>query len=384
VATQLSTVLTAVRDRSRAFSKQNVPDAVLARGLSDYQRRLLSLALQRDPVYLAQVATVIIANSGSSAVGTVGANTVATGTQGGFPVSVANDGTVTRDTDTAGSAKELDFADATVLVDEFVPASSTTTTATKTAAGWTVNAYAGDYLDVVAGPGTGQRRLITSNTATVLSWADALTTSLTSASVVRIVAAAESVSETVGVVTTFPTTTMKLGYLTKLDASGTAYLDLTAPLVATIDAGVPLPPFKTLVGGSVRFTADSNSSEPSSIPFAITDYAHRYEPEGQYAGYVMAGQLFLCGTSLTWGDVASIELRYVPEPPALTARTDYFLLPDNAVPALTTYAAQFAALRSESVDPAPYAAEWKDAERTYLKDVAFSQRAVSRRLRSVW
>lgn len=378
MATQLSTILTAARDRNRGFSKEMVPDGVLARAITDFQRRLLSGALLRDPVYLSQVMTVIVSNTGTDAFGTRGAAV------GGFPVSVANDGTISRDSDTVGSATELDFTTAVVLVDEFVPASSTTTSVTKTAAGWTTNAYANDYLEVTAGPGVGQRRLITSNTSTVASWTDALTTVLTSASVVRIVSVAQSVSQTVGVVSQFPTTTSKVGYLTKLDANGTAYLDLTAPLVATIEAGVPLPPFKVIVGGTIRYADDTSSSEPHTTPFVLTDYAHRYEPEGQYAGYVMAGQLFLCGTSLTWQDVASIELRYVPEPPALTARTDYLLLPDNAVPALTAYAAQFAAQRTENVDPAPYAADAQAAERAFLKDVAFGQRGVSRRLRSVW
>lgn len=54
----LGDVVTAARDRHPAFAKPNVPDAVFARFLSDWQRTLYAKAVQRDPSFaLATVTT---------------------------------------------------------------------------------------------------------------------------------------------------------------------------------------------------------------------------------------------------------------------------------------------------------------------------------------
>lgn len=365
-----SDVILSARDRHPAFARERVTHAVLLRALTEYQRALLSRATRRDRFYLAQQASVLFsAQSSTSGAGS-----------GGFPSEVANDGTVSRAEQPTGSAKELETDEGTILVAEFVPASTTTTSVTKTAAGWTVDAYVGSYVEVVAGTGVGQRRVISANTATVASWADALTTALDSTSVVRIVSIASSVTGELGVVTGLPTMAQRFGYLTKLDANGVAYIDLTDPLVATFDRGIPLVSCKMVLGGTVR---DSNGCTVGEL--TLVPYAERFDTDAWYPAAFMNRQLFLIGGSTDWNGVASIDLRYVPEPSALTALTDYFLLPDHAQPALVAHAAYVAGARVQGlegmpkVDMAMLAQEKVQAENAFLADILGQrQQAVQR------
>lgn len=372
MAIQLQTVLVACRDRHSSFHKSRVPDAVLARALTDYQRLLLGKALRRDRAYLAQQASILFSGQSTSGAGV-----------GGFPAAVANDGTVSRAEQPTGFAKELDTETATVLAAEFVPTSSTSTSITKAAAGWTVNAFVGQYVEVTAGTGVPERRVITSNTATVLNWTTALTTALDATSLVRVVTVASSVSEEVGVVTGLPAVGERAAYLIKLDATGTAYIDLTDPLVAVFDRGIPLPPFKHILGGTVWF---SNAS----CPLTLTTYAERSEMEGGYMAYVMNRQLFVVGTVTDWEGVESIDLRYVPEPPALTALTDYLLLPDHAQPALVAHAAYVAGNRVNGLEGLPpvdlklLLAERQDAEKAYLNEIGAQRQQTISRVQEAW
>jgi hypothetical protein len=74
VAVQLQDIITAARDRHPAFFKTRVPNATIARFLSDYQNELIGKALLRDKQFLAQKASVVLDLDAASAPGTVGAN----------------------------------------------------------------------------------------------------------------------------------------------------------------------------------------------------------------------------------------------------------------------------------------------------------------------
>jgi hypothetical protein len=65
-------------------------------------------------------------------------------------------------------------------------------------------------------------------------------------------------------------------------------------------------------------------------PLAVTNAPQRWRNLVVPAVYLVGSTLYLCGESSDWNDVQSIELRYVPVPPAFTALTDLFLLPDFA------------------------------------------------------
>lgn len=369
---QLQDVITAARDMHPSLHPSRVTNAVLARALTIYQRHLVGRAMLKDRTYLAQQASIIFAQQG-----TVGA------ALGGYPVAVSNSGVISRERPPVGYAEELATANATILVAEFVPASTTTTSITKTAAGWTTNQYVNAYVEVVAGTGLDQRRVITSNTSTVLSFA--AFAALDATSVVRIVSLAPSVSEEVGVVTQLPAEDQRIGYLVKLDAAGVPYVDLTTPLVATFDRGIPLPMMKHLIGGVVRFTDQQWPCELTIVP-----YMQRADKLGDYTASVMNRQLFIQGSQSDWNTAESIELRYVPEPPALTALTDYFLLPDHASPCLVAHAAYIAGNRVNGleglppVDLALLGEERSRAESAFLSEVGAQMRAATSRIKEAW
>jgi len=367
-----------VRDAHPLFSRQRVTDAVLVRSLSTYQQLLLGKALLRDRSYMQQQASIVFAAESASGAAT-----------GAFPAAVANDGTVSRERQPTGYLKELETDSAVILVAEFVPSSVTTTSLTKTSAGWTTNAYQNQYLEVTAGTGLDQRRVITSNAADTLNFA-ALTTPLDATSVVRVISVASSVPEDLSVVTAMPAADSRTGYLIKLDSAGVAYIDPTDPIVATFDRGIPLPPHKHLVGGTVRLADTISTTTQDICPLTLTSYASRYDALGDYTAYVANRQLFLVGDATDWSDVQSIDLRYVPDPASLTALTDYFLLPDHAEPALIAQGAFIAAQRVQGLegmaapDLALLSAERDRAESAYLSEVASIARGMQQRIQEVW
>lgn len=384
MSTTLGTVITSARDRHPAFHRTRVSDAIFARLLSQYQSELIGRAMQRDRTFLAQQASVVFALDDSNAIGVRGAGV------GGYPVTVASDGTVSLAEGTIGDAKELDLATGTVVVSAFVPSSSTTTSVTKTGAGWTTDAYVNDYLEVTDGAGATQRRVITGNTSDTLSWADALTTALDTTSLVRVVSQATSVPQDFGAVAAFPLVSSRVGYLTKLDANGTAYLDLTSPLVGTVDQGIPLPAaIKHLIGGTVWMADDATKTTPK--PLRLVTYHARMQRTTQwYAAYVLNRTLYVVGDATDWNTVASIDLRYVPEPPTFTALTDYLLLPDNAAPAMIAHAAYVAGLRVQGLEGIPpldltaLLAAKQAAEDAFLREVSLQPRATMSRVQEVW
>jgi len=211
-------------------------------------------------------------------------------------------------------------------------------------------------------------------------------TTLDATSVVRVVSVASSVPEDLGVVTSLPALDSRVGYLIKLDASGVAYIDTTDPLTAVFDRGIPLPPFKHIIGGTVRFTLDGNDW----CPLTLASYAGRYDTLGDYVAYVSGRELFLVGDTTDWGDVQSIDLKYVPDPARLGALTDYFLLPDHAEPALIAQGAFIAGQRvqglegMEGPDLALLAQERARAEQDFLSEVAAATRGTQQRMPEAW
>lgn len=374
MAIQLQTVITAARDRHPAFHRSRVTDAVLARALSEYQRQLMSRALRRDRAFLAQQASIIFTAQSLTGAGV-----------GGFPAEVANDGTVSRAEDVTGFAEQANTDGGVVLVSEFVPSSFTTTSVTKTAAGWTVNAFTNAYLEVTAGKGVGQLRVITTNTATVLNWTTPLTSALDATSVVRVVSVATSVPGDVSVITSNPAEAQRVGYLIKLDATGTAFIDLTDPLTAKFSSGIPLPPTRHLLGGTVRDQAGTVIGE-----ICLTTYAERFDAAGFYPVYLLNREVYLVGQSTDWNGVGAIDLRYVPDTPQFTALTDYFLLPQHAEPALVAHAAYVAGARVQGLDGMQgpdmqlLLAERAAAENDFLRDITSQRQVATSRVREVW
>lgn len=361
----LGDLITAARDRNPYFTRQNVPHAVVARYLTGLQRRYLSKIAETNAEAYAQQASIIFALAAENAIGVVGA-----GTAGGLPASLIA-GQPAEVELPAGSALEMDFDHAQILVPQFVVTGATALTLVRAGAGWVVNAYAGKFVWISDGPGIDQRREIVSNTTDTLTLSQAWATLPTpNISIAEIVNPVPDISEGVGVVTALPADGTRTGYLVRLNAQGVPYIDLTKPLVAKFGVGIDLPPAEYFLGGTVRFVvADEATLE-------LRRYGQRWTLGcSGYGAYIMGGKLFLIGEMETWNGVASIDLRYVPIAPALTALTDLLLLDDTAYDALVARSAQLMANRVNGlpdvgkVDVNQFTIEAVEAEGTFLSGV---------------
>lgn len=380
---QLQDIITAARDRHPAFHRTRVTNAVLARFLSDYQNELIGKCVRRDKHYLTQSAVVVMAFGSNSDPAVVGS---ATGD--GLPGAVTEEGgfaTVPQSTGALVEAITDPALGAELLVAESDIVGGTATTIEFFGAAWATDAYAGKTVEITAGPGIGQRRTILSNTAataTISTGSDGQQweTPPSTANLARIVTPLLSSSEGVGVVTALPALRSQIGYLVKLDATGTPYIDYTEPLVGNVETGVPLPSAIAVLGGTVCFT-DGDRDE-----LTLVTVGRRFDPPRMPAVYTQGQSLCFCGDAADWADVASIEVSYVPIAPALTALTDYLLLPDAARPALVAACASYMAMRVEglddvTIDAVKHHTRAKGAEDDYLSTLALSRRGRRIRIR---
>ena len=369
MALTLNDIVSGVRGMHPAFHRSLVPDATIARYLTGYQRELVAKGLERDQTFLAQQMSIVFAIASANA--TAGAGV------GQRPID-ADVGVLSTVNEPLGTAAEVDVSgsDVVTLVSESVVASATSTTLTKTAAGWTSNAYANYTVVIVSGTGVGQRRTVASNTATVLTVSQAWTTTPDTTSTFVVVDEVIESDKQFGAVASAPFSTTRLGYMVKVNASGTAYLDYTTPLVGRYDVGIPLPQNHAVIGGTVRLSDDDDTT----YPLTLVDYQSRFEGHASFPVYMMGNELFLTGGEAEWEDVVSLDLRYIPVPPALTALTDNFLLPDHAYTALACGAAFHAGMRVNGMPDVPkidlnaLAAQKAEAETAFLRNLGKNKR----------
>jgi hypothetical protein len=368
MSTALSDIITAVRDAHPAFDDKRVGNALIARWMTDFQRRLHQKSLNYNKFLVTSRMPVSLVPSDDNTAPYAGAGQV-----GELPAdSASGSETVSPDEKDVGNAVVI--TEGAVAVAEIVLTSATATTFTKTAAAWVVNAYATDYMvKIVRGTGAGQQRQIISNTSdtgTVDEWREVPD----STSVAKILAFTLSADVGgMGAVTDFPLQDDRLGYLVRTDSSGNPYIDWTVPVLGKITLGIPLPQHHVVFDGNVYF--DDGETDKLTIVGA----QRRYRAPGDFPAYIENGQLYLIGGLETWEEVASLELRYVPIAPALTAVTSLFILPDSAAEALKTYAALKAAVRLEAlgvqINTNWFATEHVDARDEWLQTLSQQRRA---------
>ncbi len=382
MTTTLADLIAGVRARSPLFAKARVPDKALGDFLSEYQRRLLDLAQQRDTQYLVRRAHVIIAATQQNLAVNVGA-----GESGAMPGAVVGDAPAIGSAG-AGSFVELTFdndenANVVILVPDRIVDSATASSITATGAGWTTNQFANRYVVIQSGEGVGQRRKISSNTADTLFVTQDFTTVPDTTSVFQVVNPVLETTFQMGGVTQLPALDSRVAYPVKLDADGEPEIDLTAPVVATFDAAIPLPPVYHVVGGTARFADDSDYTEP----LTILSYGTRHEAVSSPAVYVLNEQVYLAGIAEDWTDIASVELLYVPVPLDLTAPTDLLTLPDSARTAMVAAGCAHAANRCAelgvTVNLDRYDAMAMEQEQQYLTSVGARHRGRSSTVREV-
>lgn len=371
----LAQLIAGVRNLSPLFEKSRVPDRALGEYLSTYQHTVLQLAQRRDKQFLVARAHILIDATTANLAENVGA-----GEDGGMPGDVV-DGTPVVGTTGAGALVELttddtENDDVVILVADRVVNSATSITIVATGAGWTVNQFANRYVVIKAGTGIGQRRKIVSNDATTLTIAaaQAFDPVPSTDSTFDVVAPVTEATGQMGVVTQLPALDSRVAYTVSLDASGQAQIDLTSPLTARFDASIPIAPFIHLMGGTVRFAGDPDYTEP----LEIFPYGDRFRASDFNAVYVMGERAFLAGVAEDWVAVASVELMYVPIPPAFTSPTDISVLPDVCAPVLIACGGDYAAQRclelGLTVDTARYAVRMETALQQFLDTVSARKR----------
>lgn len=354
MATQLQFYIDQVRNRHPAFEKRLVPDKVLADFATLDQREILTLALGHDRQYLAQPLPIgfDLTNADADSPGTAGAGTV-----GGLPAQSNGQGGFSYAQSATGSGVEVETTGVVVLVPDTVVVSATATTLTALGSPvWTTNQYLNDTVIITAGTGAGQPpRVIASNTASQLTVSVAWAIQPDPTSVFNVVQAVDNVDQTFGAVTDVPGLSSSTGYLVRLNAQGTPYLDFTKPLVVSLASGIPLPPYHSILGGTVRLVPPNTQlgNPPCQDKLTLNSFSDRFAYHGDYGAYLLNGSLYLMGGRQDWCNVQGIELTYVPIPPAFVARTDYFLLPDTALPVLVARAAVFAATRISGIPDVP-------------------------------
>lgn len=394
----LGDVIQGVRLQHPAFGSDTVPNRVLGHALGLGQQKLAQLGYQRRPTFLSQTFAITFAFSQGNTTGIAGA-----GTSGGLPSLPDSGGTLGLAEQNVGIAPVYDLSDPTVLASRQVitlvvydSGTDTTTLTFQGSPAWTVDAFVNDLLWIVDGPGNGSPsiRSITANTADTVTIDGMYDQSpVANESVGVIIAVPPQSSTLLGVATALPGTKAVSGYLVKLDAQGNPFLDLTNPVVATTDVGIPLPPMVKLLGATLIWSGVTAPTTPESlVPFRtkcnIVPYANRFQCPFPSV-YLLGNDLYLVGWTADWSGVQSLELRYAPIPPLFgdgpTAVDEYFLLPDYARFPLEAWgayrAAQYAIGKGQAVDLKSFDLQYRETEATFVKQVGQlggAERMVSR------
>lgn len=374
MAILLGDVVTALRLRHPAYGSDTVLTRQLADAYGRIQRSLAQLGTRRYNGFLAQRFPIALDLTPANRAGTVGA-----GTSGGLPAGTDASGNIVAVEAGAGSLMTYDLANAAIQVADFVPTSVGALTVTFTGAGRTVNADQGLALWIVAGPGSGPGavRTVDSNTADTWTLSDAFTTLPTTASVLRLISlpGADASGETGGVVVSVPSVQTTAGYLVRINSAGTAYLDLTKPLIATTRSGVALPPHDRILHLDVVRNPSIAISASTAYPIgpwqqSIPVYHQNRRLTGGRCAWVEGNELFLGGYDGVWAGVSSLELTVVPIPPLFDGEDrdvldTAFLLPDTAYPALVAQGAAECArvAAAKGIDSVNPAAEQAEADR---------------------
>lgn len=348
MAITLQDAITKVRFRHPAFHKRHVTDASLASFFSTYQRFLVQKGVQRNREFLTAQASIAVVIADGNRVGTAGIETGRLPAQSGVsPVAAAQL--------PIGAAVTIDTSSAALLEGPLVIDAVASLSLDLVLAA-TADEFNGKLLEIIAGPGTGLQQFIVDTTdqgggIARVTFAAEWATAPTTASVVRIVdveASAAAAAETFGVAVATPFTASRTGYAVTIDAAGNTAIDYTNPLVVRYDVGCPLPPNHYILGGTVR--EEGTGSDAANFPLTLVGFKNRLDANGEYVARIENNRLFLDGDRDDWQGVESIDLRFVPIAPDLTALTDTFLLADDADNVLEAGAAHFAALRVNGME----------------------------------
>lgn len=377
MAITLETVIGAARHRSPWFHKQRgTPDPVVGDYLADYQNTLIAQACLRDKQFLSQTATILLTLGSGDPATLAGA-----GADDGLPGGVT-DNVIASVAAAAGRLVETGLIaedGATIVVAAMAATSATSTSITRAGTTRSSDEDVGRVVAITRGTGAGQARYVLSNTVDTwvvsdgtdgLEWA----TTPDDTSVFSIVEPAYVADGAADTVLAMPATQRRAGYLVRLDEDGDPFIDLSAPLVATLDVGVTLPSASGITGGRIRWRTGGIE------PLDFVSRTQRDDPTRWPAVYSIGNTLYFCGRQCDWQDVEQLEIEYVPVAPRFAAVSDYFLLPDAARPVLVAAGAECLAQRASELPNCPvkvdyYAGQRQEAEAKFLEALRLSKRS---------
>jgi len=374
-------IISAARFAHPAFDRALAPTSVCAQLLSEGQRRLMLLAHQRNPSYGVQRWTIRLLPDQNIA-------QVGAGLDFGAPI-VTGSTSLSAESRNVGSAVTVD-ADVSTYVPPRAVVSATLGTLTDTTQSWTVDRFIAERVRIVFGTGAGQLRSIASNTADTLTLTEDWAVLPDATSVYTVEQNLSEVGGEFGVqLAEFPALVERQGFLVKLDAAGSPYIDLATPITVTGFVGIPMPPASFVDHGIVRFL-DSAQVPDHVEPFILTNLSQQKALPAAYCGAVVNGSLQLFGPIQRWWQVVSIELPYLPIPPAVQAENDLLTLREDATEALVAQVVLGLCRRAKIMGRAgadginDVQQRANDQETIWLDTVAGRGRAKKLTIREVW
>lgn len=338
MALRATDLMLAMQDRVPFYSPGLVPLSTTLRLLSTAERGVCRAAHRTRPRYLSQELQIYLRRVADNAVGAAGAGVgaFARDDAGGLAY-----GGVT------GAVSGFDLS--APLIAPVVVTGVAGTTLTVLGSPFTANQWDGQLAVIVAGPGTGPTgtALITTTSTGSLLLAAAIPGVVAGKSVLGIFAPNATVSPTDRAVVNATMQRTVSAYLTKLDATGTAYLDLADPLIANATVGVPLPPMGLALKLEAWKKGDLRAADLQWVEPALRGSNIR-GPVWTIDG----GKLYLLGESSVWDDFQNLVLVYQPIPPELTSPSQVLLMPEPARDAVASDFAVMIAMRVLRITPA--------------------------------
>ena len=240
---------------------------------------------------------------------------------------------------------------------------ATSTVVTDSAQAWAVNEHIGRFLRWVTGDAKGQLREVGASTATTATISnstnpfDPVPATGDAYEIWTVTKLPDQwqdkdrqvpVFEGGGIFVGRQPATSQEFYPVIVDTDGTAKIDTTTQPATKISVlgrvGVPMPPAVRICGMDVyRQGSTLYMREGSIVPYAL-----RNQPPSRPAMYLMNDELYLVDPTTDWRPEDQIDIRFVPVPPDLVKKTNYFLLPETARPMLEYAAMGALELRRET------------------------------------
>lgn len=161
------------------------------------------------------------------------------------------------------------------------------------------------------------------------------------------------------------------------------FQNVSLPL-ADFDAGVAANDFHKYLSGKAFFVADNSMWDR----LELIDWELRSSRVHFPAFSILNGTIRLHGVAADWTRYSSLEIRYVPMVTTLAAETSSIVLPDTASDCMGLYAA-YARMRAQPDQPykaflSELRAEWQEAERIFLGEIAARKQQELSQVREVW